>query len=781
MSLNAAELILARSMEPAIRIRPAIYFSGKVITHAEFHALVNRAANTFLGLGVQRGDRVPLLLNDGPVYAACILGLMKIGAVVIPLNTKLKVEEYKYIATDCGAKLLVHEPAFTDVVKEIFGVNLLLSKGGKDSLTRRMDNASSHAAFAMLEEEDACFWLYSSGTTGLPKGIIHTQRGAAQSSKLMREVLMLDETGVVFCTSKLFFAFALDNALLGVIRAGAATVLNEAWADPETMAAQVAQIKPDIVLTMPTFFRRLLQLGDEKLAAFRDVPLYATGGERVPDSVALKWKEVTGHDLLACHGMSETFCNTFSNRQGEVRLGSCGKPLEGVEPMLLPRGARPGELFAAAEPIGINEPGVLWLKHPALAARYNNEKKTAESFEDGWFCTNDLFRVDTDGYWFHEGRGDELLKIAGQWVKPQEVEDAVLGERVREAACVVVLDADGFERLALYVVPVEEDSLESIEEAARAALPSHSWPKWIRSVEELPRTPTGKVQKFKLRDMMRAELGFPVEPELLPIPETPAVEPTLAEAVKPKRKSRSRAKPAGAQDTTGELPLDGAADAESNGSTESTESPESIASVEATEPVQSMEGDASIAVESKQEVAATDDAEAPAPADDVSAPAVVQDSLDAGAELSASAEAGPAETSQSSGEQAAAAPAEPLAQPEAQVGQVAMEAATEETSQSLAMPEASSEDAALVEAIEEMPDTVSAEIDAQVEDQAQADAAGTADDIEAVTGESADDEAAAEKDASESGDENADADADENAVGESEDTPAEPPSGERRS
>jgi benzoate-CoA ligase len=556
MPLNAAEVILARSMEPAIRMRPAIHFNGKVISYTEFHAMVNRAANTFLGMGVARGERVPLLLNDSPLYAACILGLMKIGAVAIPLNTKLKLEEYAFIAADCGAKWLVHDPMFAGVLGEAAGVRLLPACGAKDSMLRRMNTASSHAAFAVLEEEDPCFWLYSSGTTGSPKGIIHTQRGAAQTSKLMREVLKIDEGSVVFCTSKLFFAFALDNALLGVIRAGAATVLNEAWADPETVVMQAGSIKPDAFLTVPTFFRRLLQLPEENLAVFKDIPLYATGGERVPDTVAIRWKEVTGHELLPCHGMSETFCNTFSNRPGEVRQGSCGKPLAGVEPMLLASGARPGELFAAAEPVGINEPGVLWLKHPSLAARYNSAQKTAESFADGWFCTNDLFRVDEDGYWFHEGRGDELLKIAGQWVKPHDVEDAVLAAGVREAACVVVPDADGFERLALYVVPAEAGSLEAIEEQARAALPSHSWPKWVRSLEELPRTPTGKVQKFKLKQMLRAELGFvESEPEL--VPEPPPVEEPALEAPEKKKRVRPRKSPA-AQAVLAELPLDAA-------------------------------------------------------------------------------------------------------------------------------------------------------------------------------------------------------------------------------
>jgi benzoate-CoA ligase len=528
MPLNAAELILARSMESAIRVRPALLFGGKVITYAELHGLVNRTANAFLGLGVARGERVPLLLNDGPLYVAAILALMKIGAVVIPLNTKLKPEEYKFIAADCGARLMVVDNMYAESVAEVAGVKLLAASGGPDSLTKRVDSASSHATFAVLDAEDPCFWLYSSGTTGMPKGIIHTQRGASESSKVMREVLRFDETAVVFCTSKLFFAFALDNGLLGVLRIGAATVLNEAWPDAETIVAQVASIQPDVFLTVPTFFRRLLQLGEAKLAPFRAVPFYVTGGERVPDSVALKWQEVTGHEILPCHGMSETFCNNFCNFPGQVRLGSCGFALASVEPLLLPRGARPGEEIADA--IAAGEPGVLWVRHPSLAARYNNEEKTAESFVDGWFCTKDQFRVDADGYWFHEGRADELLKVAGQWVKPQEIEDAVLGDHVREAACVVVADADGFERLALYVVPNHAGSVQSLaEEQARAGLPAHSWPKWVRSIDELPRTPTGKVQKFKLKELLQAELFPPAAPQV-PAEPTDAPPAPAAEA-----------------------------------------------------------------------------------------------------------------------------------------------------------------------------------------------------------------------------------------------------------
>ena len=203
--------------------------------------------------------------------------------------------------------------------------------------------------------------------------------------------------------------------------------------------------------------------------------------------------------------MSETFCNTLSMRPDHVRYGSCGAPLAGVETKVLDRDGAPA-------PAG--EAGVLWLKHPTLAQRYHRDEHNTKAFNDGWFCTNDQFRVELDEagnpHWFHEGRADELLKIAGQWVKPSEVEEVALsyvsqaGDTIKEAACIVVTDASGFERLALYVVPaqagISDAALaQSLRPTLEAKLPSHSLPRWIRGIDELPRTPTGKVQRFKLK------------------------------------------------------------------------------------------------------------------------------------------------------------------------------------------------------------------------------------------------------------------------------------------
>ncbi len=353
--------------------------------------------------------------------------------------------------------------------------------------------APSRAAVAMADD-DRAFILYSSGTTGRPKGVVHVHANAAQAGKMLREVLGVREGDVVFATSKLFFAFALDNAFTGALSCGAATVLNEAWPDAAEVAAQVARHRPRFFFTVPTFFRRLLALDAAALRPFRDVEHFITGGERLPQSIAQQWRDATGREILVVYGSSETFCNALANVPGRNRPETCGVPLAGVS-LKLEGAAQPGD------------PGVLWLRHPSLAHGYTRPEPTQAAFRDGWFRTGDLFTCDVDGCWTHHGRADELYKVAGQWVKPAAVEEVVLGDAaIRDAACVVVEDSDGFERLALFVVPGAQgdDAIAAAQSRCDAQLPHHARPKWIRIIDDLPRTATGKVQRFRLREAFAA-------------------------------------------------------------------------------------------------------------------------------------------------------------------------------------------------------------------------------------------------------------------------------------
>jgi benzoate-CoA ligase len=491
MTLNAADTILAHA--DRLRDRPALLTDAGVVTYGEFAALVARTAAAFMRLGLARGDAVGLLLRDSPLACAAFLGALKAGLVAIPLNPRLPAGDLAYALADSAARVVLADPDQLPAGLEAPRVLL------RDAWQAAVDAAPAGGASAPTEAGDPAFMLYSSGTTGRPKGILHSHANAAQAGKMLREGVRLAEGEILLSTSKLFFAFALDNAFTGVLACGGATVISEDWPEPAEVAARVARWRPRVFATVPTFFRRLLALEDAALAPFRRVRVSITGGERLPLAIERRWREATGGEILTIYGSSETFCNALANLPGRTRSGTCGVPLDGVE-LRLEGADRPGE------------PGMLWLRHPSLALRYTDAAATARAFRDGWFCTGDLFTRDADGYWTHEGRADDLLRVAGQWVKPAEVEEAVLGDpAVRDAACVVVTDADGFERLALYIVPARDgdEATAAARSRCEARLPQHARPKWIRALPDLPRTATGKVQRFRLRELFRFADGVP--------------------------------------------------------------------------------------------------------------------------------------------------------------------------------------------------------------------------------------------------------------------------------
>ena len=488
--MNAADVLLARA--PRLHDQPALLTAQGAVTYGELADRAARTATALTAMGVQRGDAVALLLKDSLLFCAAYLGALRAGAIAIPLNPRLPVADLVYVIEDSRARLVLADAE--QLPESLRSAPRVVMR---DTLEAAVDAAQPSSAAAAMADDDPAFMLYSSGTTGRPKGVVHSHANAAQAGKLLREVLHIEEGDVLLCTSKLFFAFALDNAFTGALACGATTVLNETWAEPAEIAAQVAHHRPRVFFTVPTFFRRLLALDATALAPFRDIALNVTGGERLPQAIARQWREATGQEILVVYGSSETFCNALANVPGRNRPETCGVPLEGVA-LKLEGVARPGE------------PGVLWLRHPSLARGYTREEPTRAAFRDGWFCTGDLFTCDEDGYWTHHGRADELCKVAGQWVKPGEVEEAVLGDpALRDAACVVVDDGDGFDRLALYVVPAGDDAaaISAARTRCDARLPQHARPKWIRAIGELPRTATGKLQRFRLREAFAATRG----------------------------------------------------------------------------------------------------------------------------------------------------------------------------------------------------------------------------------------------------------------------------------
>jgi len=481
--VNGAGLLLGKDALARNGTRIALQWDGESITYDELSARVRRAASALSRRGIVPGDRVLVLLRDTPDFAVAWLGAVWLGAVPIGLNNKLADGELRYIAADSAARLLVTEAA---LAREL----------GPQSIDAG-ELAHGDAAFAAYpaSPEDPAFWLYSSGTTGRPKGIVHAHRAIRSAGQAQREVLGLGAGDTVLATSKLFFAYALENGLLGPLALGASVVLNPDWADVGRICALAARYRPDAFFSVPSFYRQLLAQPAQDLEPFGRTRRFAAAGERLPAAVIEAWRAATGGEILSIYGMSETFCVSFVTRPDTSSGTHTGKPLAGVDVRL--EGAP-------------DEPRVLWIRHPALALGYaNRPEQMREQFRDGWFCTLDTFACDADGNFAHQGRADELIKVAGQWVRPSEVEEVALTEAaVADAACVPVPDADGFERLALFVIARDEAdaALSAARLACDSQLSRHQRPKWIRAVAELPRTATGKVQRFRLREMLQREL-----------------------------------------------------------------------------------------------------------------------------------------------------------------------------------------------------------------------------------------------------------------------------------
>jgi benzoate-CoA ligase len=501
--VNAAEYLLGPEALAKHGARVALLCGDDALTYNELAERVRHSAAAFDALGVRPGDRVLLLLRDTPEFAAAWLGAVRAGAVAVALNNRLTEVEYRHIRVESGARLLLVEDGIAakraDLTAEFSREGRVLLAGasprGPDAWRELIAGGRDVPAFDAQPQQPA-FCLYSSGTTGRPKGILHAHKDVLPVGQAFREIgIGADDR--VFTTSKFFFAYGLEHGLLGTLALGAASILFPDWPDAEALIAAVIRHRPTALFSVPSLYRRLLAEPTQRLEPFRRVRRFGAGGERLSTQLVAQWRKAVGGEMLSIYGTSETFCACMATPPGTSDGSRTGMPLAGLEVRLLD---------AQGMPVLAQEPGVLWMRHPALAAGYVNlPEQTREQFKDGWFCTRDVFVRDAQGFFVCQGRSDELIKVAGQWVRPAEIEEAVANERaIVEAACVVVPDGDGLERLALFVAPNgdADAALRAAQQACERSLPRHKRPKWVRVIEQLPRTATGKVQRFKLREIL---------------------------------------------------------------------------------------------------------------------------------------------------------------------------------------------------------------------------------------------------------------------------------------
>lgn len=504
--MNAADEVLSPARVMAHPERDAILFGEERVSYAALQALVNRYANGLRAMAVEPEQRVMLMLKDSPTMVALLLAIMKIGAVAVPINLRASSADLALMLNDSRARLLCIDAEllslYQDAHREVEYEHRVLVAGANVPGMHRVESLAANqpieASTAPTSPDDMAFWLYTSGTTGTPKAAVHLHHDVGIAHRFPGEALRVGPGDRVFATSKLFFAYALGNNLLPALKLGATSILYDGWPDSESVASIVERHRPTVLLAVPTMYRNLLREGAATRERFRSVRHCVSAGERLPVVLFERWRDATGHEIIDGIGTTETVYFFLTNRPGMVRPGSSGKPAPGAEVELRDHDGTPIDAPGT--------PGVLWVKMPSTADRYwNQQERSHAAFFGPWFRTGDVYVRDADGFFFHEGRADDMLKISGQWVSPAEIEEHVLKlPQVADAAVVGTTNEDGLTRLALFVVPHERGTdrgalTTSIQGALTASLSIYKCPREVRLVDDIPRTATGKVQRYLLR------------------------------------------------------------------------------------------------------------------------------------------------------------------------------------------------------------------------------------------------------------------------------------------
>jgi benzoate-CoA ligase family protein len=488
---NAASLFVDQPLAEGLGSRAAVVTPSQAYTYADLAALVDRVANGLRRLGVEPEQRVGLLMADGIGFAAVFFAALKLGAVAVPLNTRLGARELGIILGDCRAKVVVAGRELASALAHAGRAAVV------DFETLARDAPRGAVAPEAVGTDAMAFWLYTSGTTGAPKAVVHCHRTLLAGHHYGRDVLAIGAGDRVFATSKLFFAYALGNALALPLFARGSCYLHPAWAEAPIVLQVLRDYRPTLFFSVPTVYARLLR-AELPADAFRSVRLCVSAGERLPAEVYRAWSERFGVEILDGIGATETVFMFMSNRAGRSRAGSTGTPVDGSEVKLLD---------AAGDPVADGTQGVLWAKTPSTAAGYwKRLDHSRRTFVGDWFRTGDVYVRDADGFYTHCGREDDFFKVAGQWVVPADVEAALMRHpAVLEAGVVGAEEASGLVKPFVFVVPRDPGAEAATLAAelmllAERSLPSHQRPREIRIVEELPRTSTGKLQRFKLKE-----------------------------------------------------------------------------------------------------------------------------------------------------------------------------------------------------------------------------------------------------------------------------------------
>lgn len=502
---NAATTFVDENIAQGRGGKVAIYYQNRKITYQEVFENVNRTGNALKDLDIEIENRVLVILPDSPEFAYCFFGAIKIGAVAVPINPWMFAKDYEYLINDSRARAIVVHQSTLPEIEKIWHKTpylkhiLVVGKAQGKALPYEtlIGQASDELAAEKTTKDDVCFWGYTSGSTGNPKGAVHLQHDMITITDLfVKPVLGMNETDLCFSASKMFFSYGLGNSLYFPLRFGASTVLWSDKPDPEKILQVIEEYRPTFFFSVPTLYARFLRI--EKQYDLSSLRICLSSGEPLPPALFHQWKDRTGLELLDVVGSTEATHDFLANRPGRAKAGSSGEVTPAFEAKIVDDEGRE---------VPIGEVGNLLVKGDANAPFYwNKHEQTKRMMQGEWLKTGDTYYCDADGYYWYCGRSDDMMKVGGLWVSPIEIENTLMEHpAVLESAVIGDTDADGLLKPKAFVLlksefqPKPELRLE-LQNHVKSKLAPYKYPRWIEFVEELPKTVTGKIQRFRLRN-----------------------------------------------------------------------------------------------------------------------------------------------------------------------------------------------------------------------------------------------------------------------------------------
>jgi benzoate-CoA ligase len=505
---NAAHDLLERNLRAGRSSKTAFIDDQGSYSYGELALRVNRFANALHGFGMHMEQRLLICLQDGIDFPTVFLGAIKAGIVPVPVNTLLSAADYAYMLQDSRAPMLVISepllPQFLPILgQSAFLKHVLVSastapRSGMHALRDILEASAGSFEPAPTLRDEPCFWLYSSGSTGAPKGAVHVHSSLIETAALYGQATLgLRESDVMLSAAKLFFAYGLGNSLTFPLAVGGTAVLMAERTTPASIIARLRQHRPTVFSGVPTLYASLLASNLLPRTDELSLRVCNSAGEALPEDVARRWRERTGVEIVDGIGSTEMLHIFISNRPGRVRYGTLGQPVPGFEAKIVDE---------AGNQVVPGQSGNLLVRGSTSAKFYwNQHARSRATFEGEWTRTGDRFQVDDHGDYVYTGRADDMLKVGGIYVSPIEVEFALTAHpAVHEAAVVGKEDGDLLIKPIAFVVladgfPASQALSDELKTFVKSRLAPYKYPRWIEFVADLPKTGTGKIQRFKLR------------------------------------------------------------------------------------------------------------------------------------------------------------------------------------------------------------------------------------------------------------------------------------------